>query len=163
MYSYLFFSLFKASRSDYNAQYINIWKPKPSSLADDGVHDITWSWWVPSLIFKIWPTSIRIYITPVLNLRPGLNLAAFFTYIQKSPALKLVSFMAYTYNIWGWWDGTRWHWPSAQSNFWILAHFYQDLCNSCIKSEARTEFSGLFYKYTKISSFQTGLLHGLHW
>ena len=32
----------------------------------------------------------------------------------------------------------------TQSNFWILAHFYQDLCNSCIKSEARTEFSGLF-------------------
>ena len=50
----------------------------------------------------------------------------------------------------------------TQSNFWILAHFYQDLCNSCIKSEARTEFSGLFYIYTKISSFQTGLLYGLH-
>ena len=50
----------------------------------------------------------------------------------------------------------------TQSNFQILAHFYQDLCNSCIKSEARTEFSGLFYIYTKISSFQTGLLHGLH-
>ena len=50
----------------------------------------------------------------------------------------------------------------SQSNFWILAHFYQDLCNSCIKSEARTEFSGLFYIYTKISSFQTGLLYGLH-
>ena len=50
----------------------------------------------------------------------------------------------------------------TQSNFQILAHFYQDLCNSCIKSEARTEFSGLFYIYTKISSFQTGLLYGLH-
>ena len=50
----------------------------------------------------------------------------------------------------------------TQSNFWILAHFYQDLCNSCIKSEARTEFSGLFYIHTKISSFQTGLLYGLH-
>ena len=53
---------------------------------------------VPSLIFEFWPTSIRIYVTPALNLRPGLNLAAFFTYIQKFPAFKLVSFMAYTYN-----------------------------------------------------------------
>ena len=117
----------------------------------------------------------------------------------------------------------------TQSNFQILAHFYQELCNSCIKSEARTEFSSLFlhiyknfqlsnwsplwptlityevgemgldnvgpapslifefwptsiriyvspalnlrpglnlvaffYLYTKISSFQTRLLHGLH-
>ena len=50
----------------------------------------------------------------------------------------------------------------SQSNFQILAHFYQDLCNSCIKSEARTEFSGHFYIYTKIYSFQTGHLHGLH-
>ena len=50
----------------------------------------------------------------------------------------------------------------SQSNFQILAHFYQDLCNSCIKSEARTEFSSLFYIYTKIYSFQTGHLHGLH-
>ena len=62
----------------------------------------------------------------------------------------------------------RWHpWhhtimAGTQSNFWILAHFYQDLCNSCIKSEARTEFSSLFYIYSKICSFQTGLLHGLH-
>ena len=54
---------------------------------------------VPSLIFEFWPTSIRIYVTPALNLRPGLNLAAFFTYIQKFPAFKLVSFMAYAYNI----------------------------------------------------------------
>ena len=64
--------------------------------------------------------------------------------------------MAYTYNIQGWQDGTR-HRPGAQSNFQILAHFYQDLINSCIKSEARTEFSGLFYICTKISSFQTGI------
>ena len=46
--------------------------------------------------------------------------------------------------------------------FWTLAHFLQYLPNSYIKSEARTEFSGLFYIYSKISSFQTGLLHGLH-
>ena len=54
---------------------------------------------VPSLIFEFWPTSIRIYVTPALNLRPGLNLVAFFTYIQKFPAFKLVSFKSYTYNI----------------------------------------------------------------
>ena len=48
--------------------------------------------------------------------------------------------------------------PSLIFKFWP----YQDLCNSCIKSEARTELSGPFYIYTKISSFQTGLLHGLH-
>ena len=63
----------------------------------------------PSLIFEFWPTSIRIYVTPALNMRPGLNLVALFTYIQKFPAFKLVSFMAYTYNIWGWRDGTRQH------------------------------------------------------
>ena len=74
----------------------------------------------------------------------------------------LASFMAYTYDIWGWWDRTRWHQPGTQSNFQILAHFYQDLCNSCIKSEARTKFSSLFYIYTNIFSFQTGLLYGLH-
>ena len=55
----------------------------------------------PSLIFKFWPTSIRIYVTPALNLRTGLNLAALFTYIQKFSTFKLVSFMAYTYNIQG--------------------------------------------------------------
>ena len=38
---------------------------------------------MPSLIFEFWPTSIRIYVTPALNLRPGLNLVAFFTYIQN--------------------------------------------------------------------------------
>ena len=32
--------------------------------------------------------------------------AAFFTYTIKFPVLKLVSFMAYTYNIQGWHDGT---------------------------------------------------------
>ena len=55
----------------------------------------------PVVIFKFWPTSIRIYVTPALNLRPGLNLAAVFTYIQKVSAFKLVS-IAYTYNIQGW-------------------------------------------------------------
>ena len=40
--------------------------------------------------------------------------------------------------------------------------FSQYLPNSYIKSEDRTEFSSLFYIYSKISSFQTGLLHGLH-
>ena len=51
MYSYLFFSLFEASRSDYNAQNTYL---KTFLLADDGVHhhDITQSWPVPSLIFK---------------------------------------------------------------------------------------------------------------
>ena len=38
---------------------------------------------VPSLIFEFWPTSIRIYVTPALNLRPGLNLAAFFYIYTK--------------------------------------------------------------------------------
>ena len=46
--------------------------------------------------------------------------------------------------------------------FQTLAHFSQYLPNSYIKSEARTEFSSLFYIYSKISSFQTALLHGLH-
>ena len=31
---------------------------------------------------------------------------AYFTYIVKFPDLKLVPFMAYTYNIQGWGDGT---------------------------------------------------------
>ena len=61
----------------------------------------------------IWQAFNSIQIHPTLNLRPGLNSAAFSTYIVKFPAFKLVSFMAYTYNIWGWRDGTRWHPPLA--------------------------------------------------
>ena len=52
--------------------------------------------------FKLWPIFCSIYLIPILNLRPGLNSVAFFTYIVKFPAFKLVSFMAYTYNIQGW-------------------------------------------------------------
>ena len=52
--------------------------------------------------FKIWPIFHSIYLIPTLNLRQGLNSVAFFTYIVKFPAFKLVSFMAYTYNIQGW-------------------------------------------------------------
>ena len=57
--------------------------------------------------FELWPIFRSIYLIPTLNLRPGLNSAAFFTYIVKFPAFKLLSFMAYTYNIQGWRDGTR--------------------------------------------------------
>ena len=57
--------------------------------------------------FWIWDAFNTIQLYPTLNLRPGLNSVAFFTYIIKFPAFKLVSFMAYTYNIQGWWDGTR--------------------------------------------------------
>ena len=52
--------------------------------------------------FELWPIFCSIYLIPTLNLRPGLNLAAFFTYIVKLSAFKLLSFMAYTYNIQGW-------------------------------------------------------------
>ena len=52
--------------------------------------------------FKLWPIFHSTYLIPILNLRPGLNSAAFFTHIVKFPAFKLVSFMAYTYNIQGW-------------------------------------------------------------
>ena len=61
-------------------------------------------------LWPIWPIFHSIYLIPTLNLRLGLNSAAFFTYIVKFPAFKLVSFMAYTYNIQGWQDRTR-HWP----------------------------------------------------
>ena len=67
--------------------------------------------------FKLSPFH-SICLIPTLNLRPGLNSVAFFTYIVKFPAFQLVSFMAYTYNIQGWQDGTRCqphnspHWPS---------------------------------------------------
>ena len=64
--------------------------------------------------FWIWQAFNSIQIHPTLNLRQGLNSAAFSTYIVKFPAFKLVSFMAYTYNIQGWWDGTRWCPPLAQ-------------------------------------------------
>ena len=68
--------------------------------------------------FKLCPIFCSIYLIPTLNLRPGLHSAAFFTYIIKFPAFKLVSFMAYTYNIQGWKDGTRcqslWQSPLAQ-------------------------------------------------
>ena len=60
--------------------------------------------------FKLWPIFCSIYLIPTLNLRPGLNLVAFFTYIVKFPAFRLLSFMAYTYNIQGWQDRSR-HWP----------------------------------------------------
>ena len=46
--------------------------------------------------------------------------------------------------------------PAPSRNFQILAHFYQDLCNSCIKSEPRTEFSSLFlhiYKNFQLSNW----------
>ena len=36
---------------------------------------------------------------PTLNLRPGMNAAAFSTYIINFSEFKLVSFMAYTYNM----------------------------------------------------------------
>ena len=52
--------------------------------------------------FELWPIFCSIYLIPILNLRPGLNAVAFFTYIVKFPIFKLVSFMAYTYNIQGW-------------------------------------------------------------
>ena len=52
--------------------------------------------------FKLCPIFYSIYLIPTLNLRPGLNSVAFFTYIVKFPAFKLVIFMAYTYNIQGW-------------------------------------------------------------
>ena len=68
--------------------------------------------------FQIWQACDTILLHPTLNLRPGLNSVAFSTYIVKFPAFKLVSFMAYTYNIWGQWDGTRCQ-PGTQSNFWI--------------------------------------------
>ena len=71
--------------------------------------------------FKLCPVFHSICLIPTLNLRPGLNSAAFFTYIVKFPAFQLVSFMAYTYNIQGWQDGTRCqphdspHWPSPMT------------------------------------------------
>ena len=40
-----------------------------------------------------------ICVTPTLNLRPGMNAAAFFTYIINFSDFNLVSFMPYTYNI----------------------------------------------------------------
>ena len=40
-----------------------------------------------------------IYLTPTLNLRPGMNAVAFFTYIINFSDFNLVSFMPYTYNI----------------------------------------------------------------
>ena len=39
-----------------------------------------------------------ICVTSTLNLRPGMNAVAFFTYIIKSSDLNLVSFMSYTLN-----------------------------------------------------------------
>ena len=57
--------------------------------------------------FQIWHACSMIYIISALNLRPGLNSVAFSTDIVKFSAFKLVSFMAYTYNIQGWHDGTR--------------------------------------------------------
>ena len=83
--------------------------------------------WPPSCwpasrwILKFGPFFSSIYLIPTLNLRPGLNSVAFFTYIVKFPAFKLLSFMAYTYNIQGWWDGTRhqppW-WPHQKLAPW---------------------------------------------
>ena len=71
------------------------------------------------LKFGIQVFLCSIYLIPTLNLRPGLNSAAFFTYIVKFSAFKLLSFMAYTYNIQGWWDGTRcrplWRPPSLMT------------------------------------------------
>ena len=64
--------------------------------------------------FKLWPIFHTIYLIPALNLRPGLNSMAFFTYIIKFSAFKLVSFMVYTYNIQGLWDNTRQQPPFAQ-------------------------------------------------
>ena len=42
----------------------------------------------------------------------------------------------------------------SQSNFWILAHFYQDLCNSCVKSEARTIQQCFFTYIQKFTAFK---------
>ena len=42
---------------------------------------------------------MRILTVPTLNLRPGMNAAAFFTYIINFSYFNLVSFMPYTYNI----------------------------------------------------------------
>ena len=47
----------------------------------------------------IGPLYTMICVTPTLNLRPGMNAAAFFTYIIKFSDFNLVSFMPYTYNI----------------------------------------------------------------
>ena len=49
-----------------------------------------------------------------------------------------------------------------QVNFKLWPIFCSIYLIPYIKSEARTEFSGLFYIDSKIFSFQTGLLHGLH-
>ena len=106
--------------------------------------------------FELWPIFHSIYLIPTLNLRPGLNSEAFFTYIVKFPAFRLLSFMAYIYNIQGWQDGTRcWpHWPGPmtagiQVNFELWPIFCSIYLIPYIKSEARTEFSGLFYIYSK--------------
>ena len=64
--------------------------------------------------FELWPIFHSIYLIPTLNLRPGLNSAAFLTYVIKFPAFKLLPFMAYTYNIQGWRDRTK-HWPPLAS------------------------------------------------
>ena len=40
-----------------------------------------------------------IQVTCTLNLRPGMDAAAFFTYIINFSDFNLVSFMSYTYNI----------------------------------------------------------------
>ena len=42
---------------------------------------------------------IKVFST--LNMRPRMDLVAFFTYIINFSDLKMVSFMAYTYNIQG--------------------------------------------------------------
>ena len=47
----------------------------------------------------IGPTYTMICVTPTLNLRPGMNAVALFTYIINFSDFNLVSFMPYTYNI----------------------------------------------------------------
>ena len=73
---------------------------------------------MPSQISNFGPFFTLFYLISTLNLRPELNSVAFLTYIVKFSAFKLVSFMAYTNNIQGWQDGTRyqpWWWPLLPS------------------------------------------------
>ena len=83
-YSYLIPSQFQALQSDkiHDIRQFKYSNFKSFHLLFD-VGAYLPSWQAPSLIFEFWPTSIRIYVTPALNLRPGLNSVAFFTYIQK--------------------------------------------------------------------------------
>ena len=115
MHSYLFFNEIQSTKrllNDYKLQ------SKSFEISSTGVicHDDATSreWAGIQANFELWPIFHSIYLIPTLNLRQGLNSMAFFTYIVKFPAFKLVSFMAYTYNIQGWRDGTRRQSPLAR-------------------------------------------------